>query len=270
MFGCLAVWVFGLSVWFSVFGLSVWLFGWILWRFGWTNCTIWLFAGKAKPNVCRVIFPFRDFRLFIGSFFVVYQQWLRRILSFLFVVGWFDCSLVEWFDWLDFVVFQQWLRQILSTFSQHRPWRLSHWSLSCSTNDKVDQHWSLRLIKTFIITGIWNMCSNKTYQNIHPHHHRHCLPYPYLHHQQFGKTAKVHSSFKDKTTTSSSRFFRTVKDQSNYGGETTYNLQDASVSDLSAWLQEVGCALIDLWHNLNWKSNSAIYPTLGMAITDFS
>merc|ERR1719175_468388 len=34
---------------------------------------------------------------------------------------------------------------------------------------------------------------------------------------------------------------RTVKDASNYGGETTYNLQDASVSDLSAWLQEVSC-----------------------------
>ena len=32
---------------------------------------------------------------------------------------------------------------------------------------------------------------------------------------------------------------RTVKDNSNYGSETTYNLQDASVSDLSAWLQEV-------------------------------
>merc|ERR1712126_427134 len=34
---------------------------------------------------------------------------------------------------------------------------------------------------------------------------------------------------------------RTVKDNSNYGSETTYNLQDASVSDLSAWLQEVSC-----------------------------
>ena len=54
-----------------------------------------------------------------------------------------------------------------------------------------------------------------------------------------------------------------MKDQSNYGGETTYNLQDASVSDLSAWLQEVGCAFIDLWQNLTWKSNSAIYPHFG-------
>ena len=32
---------------------------------------------------------------------------------------------------------------------------------------------------------------------------------------------------------------RTVKDASGLGGETTYNLQDASVSDLSTWLQEV-------------------------------
>ena len=80
-----------------------------------------------------------------GVFFVVFQQCLRWILCFLFVVGWFDCciALVEWFDWLDFVVFQQWFRQILSTFSQHRPWRLSHWSLSCSAHDKVDQHSNL-------------------------------------------------------------------------------------------------------------------------------
>jgi len=34
---------------------------------------------------------------------------------------------------------------------------------------------------------------------------------------------------------------RTVKDASGFGGETTYNLQDASVSDLSTWLQEVSC-----------------------------
>lgn len=34
---------------------------------------------------------------------------------------------------------------------------------------------------------------------------------------------------------------RTVKDLSGTGGEATYNLQDASVSDLSTWLQEVSC-----------------------------
>ena len=37
-----------------------------------------------------------------------------------------------------------------------------------------------------------------------------------------------------------------MKDHSNYGGETTYNLQDASVSDLSAWLQEVDYLILDL------------------------
>jgi len=34
---------------------------------------------------------------------------------------------------------------------------------------------------------------------------------------------------------------RAVKSQYSSGGETTYNLQDASVSDLSTWLQEVSC-----------------------------
>jgi hypothetical protein len=38
--------------------------------------------------------------------------------------------------------------------------------------------------------------------------------------------------------TAAQLMIRTVKSLSGYG-ETTYNLQDASVTDLSAWLQEV-------------------------------
>lgn len=41
--------------------------------------------------------------------------------------------------------------------------------------------------------------------------------------------------------TAAQQVIRAVKDGSGVGGETTYNLQDASVSDLSTWLQEVSC-----------------------------